>query len=288
MPGAEQHTISAIDRGARDVGLVVTNLLNELATLGTLLARAADDRWWLDAYLVAAGLNQIAEDHLHDAPYPLDDAASLLTRSDSQVGRLAGRAAGAGALAARRIAARRAGLKRTRDWQRDAAALVDDLADVVVGGQAQSAQALARRCRRHALEIVELPIAVRQAVLRLPACFHDFDQRPEDLARLVERFIEDGADRDRPVLVVGVRTSGNYLAPLLAAGLRARGHLDTRVLTLRPGRSLLDAERALVRAVAPAGHVLVTDDPPVTGASLAAACVALERLGVPQIGRAHV
>jgi hydroxymethylpyrimidine pyrophosphatase-like HAD family hydrolase len=266
----------------RDAGLVVTDLLNGLATLGTLLARAADEQWWLDAYLVAAGLNQIAEDHLHDAPYPLDDAASLLTRSGSRVGRLAGRGAGAGALAARRIAARRTGLRRTREWQRDVAALVDDLADVVVVGEARPAPALAHRCRRIALDIAELPVAVRQAVVRLPACFHDFDQRPEDLARLVERFTEDGADRDGPVLVAGVRTSGNYLAPLLAAGLRARGRHDTRVLTLRPGRPLLDAERALVRAVAPAGHVLVTDDPPVTGSSLAAACAALERLGVPR------
>jgi hydroxymethylpyrimidine pyrophosphatase-like HAD family hydrolase/adenine/guanine phosphoribosyltransferase-like PRPP-binding protein len=266
--------------GSAAVGLVVTNLLNELTALGTLLERAASEQWWLDAYLVAAGINQIAEDHLHDAPYPLDDAASLLAGSGSRAGRLAGRAAGVSALAARRIAARSDGFKRTHDWQRQVAVLVDALADVVVAGGAQAARALANRCRRLSLEIPTLPLALRQAVLRLPACFHDFDQRPEDLARLVERFTERSADRDRPLLVAGVRTSGSYLAPLIAAVLRARGRDDTRVLTLRPGRALLEEEAALVRGIARGGQVLITDDPPVTGSSLAAGCAQIERLGV--------
>ena len=52
-------------------GLVVTNLLNDLAALGPLLDQAACERMWLDAYLLAAGMSQIVDDYLHDAPYPL-------------------------------------------------------------------------------------------------------------------------------------------------------------------------------------------------------------------------
>jgi len=282
------HTeISRLDRAAeRDgpgcdgVGLVVTNLLNDLAALGMLLEQAANEQWWLDAYLVAAGINQIAEDYLHDSPYPLDDAASLLAGSGSRAGRLAGRVAAASALAARRIAARSEGFRRTLEWQQHVAVLVDDLADVVIAGERETTPALANRCRQLSLAIPSLPLAVRQAVLRLPACFRDFDQRPEDLACQVERFIERWADRNRPLLVTGVRTSGSYLAPLVAAALRARGRGDARVLTLRPGRALLEEECALVRRIARGGQVLMTDDPPVTGSSLAAACAQVERLGV--------
>jgi hydroxymethylpyrimidine pyrophosphatase-like HAD family hydrolase len=270
------------ERASAGVGLVVTNLLNDLAALGTLLQDAAREQWWLDAYLVAAGLNQIAEDHLHDAPYPLDDAASLLARSGSPAGRLAGWAAGAGVRAARRIAARGEDVQRTRAWQRAVAALVDDLADVVISGGAEAPDALANRCAQLSLEVRSLPLAVQQAVVRLPACFHDFDQRPEDLELLVERFLARSANRGGPLLVVGVRTSGSYLAPLVAAALRARGRSDARVLTLRPGRALLDDERTLVRAARPGGQVLITDDPPVTGSSLAMACREIERLGVPR------
>jgi len=280
VPGAEHRASSASDVGSAGVGLVVTNLLNELAALGTLLEQAAREQWWLDAYLVAAGLNQIAEDYLHDSAYPLDDAVSLLAGSGSRTGRLAGRAAGASALAARRIAARTDGFQRTLGWQRQAAILVDDLADVVIARDGQGTPALAHRCARLSREIPSLPLAVRQRVLRLPACFYDFDERPEDLARLVERFIERSTDRDRPLLVTGVRTSGSYLAPLIAAALRARGCGDARVLTVRPGRALLEEECALVRGIARGGQVLMTDDPPVTGSSLAAACAQVERLGV--------
>jgi len=42
--------------------------------------------------------------------------------------------------------------------------------------------------------------------------------------------------------VVGVRTSGSYLAPLCAAALRAAGVTSVAVLTYRPGRPLRRAE----------------------------------------------
>jgi hydroxymethylpyrimidine pyrophosphatase-like HAD family hydrolase len=125
-----------------------------------------------------------------------------------------------------------------------------------------------------------LPKGLRRGVVRLPACFHAFDQRPSDLARLVSRFDERTDARGRPLLVVGVRTSGSYLAPLLAASLRADGHEDVRVVTIRPRRPLLRHERALVRSVARRGGLaLLTDDPPVTGSSIAAAAQGLERAG---------
>jgi pyrimidine operon attenuation protein/uracil phosphoribosyltransferase len=279
-PGGEGGAISADDVASGGVGLVASTLLNELPALGTLLDQACREQWWLDAYLVAAGMNQIAEDYLHDLAYPLDDAAAVLAGLASRAGHLAGRAAGASALAARRIAARSEGVQRTVDWQRRAAALVDDLAEVVVAGERTPKQELADRCGHLSRDIPSLPVAVRRAVLRLPACFHDFDQRPEDLARLVERFIERSADRDRPLLVMGVRTSGSYMAPLIAAELRALGHGDARALTFRPRRPLLKEECALVREIADGGQVLITDDPPVTGASLAATCAQVERLGV--------
>ena len=88
MPRAEHQTIATSDAASDGVGLVVANLLNELAALGALLEQAARGRWWLDAFLVAAGINQIAEDWLHDSPYPFDDAASFLAGSGSRTGRV--------------------------------------------------------------------------------------------------------------------------------------------------------------------------------------------------------
>jgi len=63
-------------RNGYEASLPGANLVNDLEALGALLAQAADDRETLDAFLLAAGINQITEDYLHDAPFPLQQAVS--------------------------------------------------------------------------------------------------------------------------------------------------------------------------------------------------------------------
>jgi hydroxymethylpyrimidine pyrophosphatase-like HAD family hydrolase len=119
-------------------------------------------------------------------------------------------------------------------------------------------------------------------VIVLPACFRDFDQRPEDARWLADELISSRQiPMNRPVWVVGVRTSGCYLAPLLVAALRARGRLQANLLTHRKGRPFLGRERAALRSCARAdGLVLVTDDPPETGSSLVATACAVAAAGI--------
>jgi hypothetical protein len=91
--------------------------------------------------------------------------------------------------------------------------VAETLADVVAGSSPD-----AQELNRAAAEIIEslerLPSPLRASVLRLPGCFHGFDQRPDDVASLVCSFAAAFPNRDRQLLVVGVRTSGSYLAPL--------------------------------------------------------------------------
>jgi hydroxymethylpyrimidine pyrophosphatase-like HAD family hydrolase len=260
--------------------LLVPNLLNDLSALGALLTEAVRVESWIDAYLIAAAMNQIAEDTLHAAPYPLDEAASFWRTSPSRPTRLAADATSICGRSARALAGTRPSVRRLCTWQRQLDKTVENLADVVAGTTTPN-PGLKARCHTAADQISSLPTAARSTVLSLPACFHGFDQRPEDLDRLAERYCNLAPGAGRPMLVVGVRTSGSYLAPLLAAFLRARGHPAARAITLRPRHALLAQERALVSATARAGgDVLVTDDPPVTGASLAQAAETLERSGV--------
>lgn len=256
------------------------NLLGDLEALGARLERAARDGRPLDAFLLAAGINQITEDYLHATVHPFDDAASLLRESRSRGFRLAGSVAGGTGWTLRASRAAQPGERRARAWQRQTAALVDRLAAAALAPDGAPAELL-DRCLQLVREIPSLPRGLRRAAVRLPACFHDFDQRPEDLEDLAQRFADRWTDRDSSLLVAGVRTSGSYLAPLIAAALRARGYRRVRTMTIRPGQPLLAHERALVRSVVRArGQVLLTDDPPVTGSSLVAAAAQLERLGV--------
>jgi len=119
-------------------------------------------------------------------------------------------------------------------------------------------------------------------MLRLPTCFRSFDQHPDDLVEMVHRYVAANG-RSGPVAVVGVRTSGSYLAPLCAAALESSGITPVTVLTFRPGRRWRRAEAALIqRVVAAGGRFIVTDDPPVTGSALNDAGRALQELGVSQ------
>jgi hypothetical protein len=59
--------------------LLVHNLLNDLPGLGALLLREVRQGSWLNAYLLAAGMNQIVEDYLHPEPYFLGKAWSCIS-----------------------------------------------------------------------------------------------------------------------------------------------------------------------------------------------------------------
>lgn len=238
----------------------------------------------LDAYLLSAGLGQITDDYLHPAIYPFDPAARYLRGQATPVARLAGRSAAMVAGGARAGVSRWPTTRLVLHWRRELAELIDALAETQVGGSASlpGRASVSHRSGALSAELARLPAGLRGAVVRLPACFQQFDQRPVDVVRLVERLGDRFALRDRPLLAVGVRTSGSYLAPLCAASLKANGYRDVHVLTVRPGHPFLTDERALVRSVARRrGLALVLDDPPVTGASVAAAARQLERAGLP-------
>lgn len=271
-------------------------LLMDLQTAVGRLWRELERGPTLDAYLLACGVAQIADDHLHAPAYPFGRAASYLATREQRAASVAALAAeAAGSLAnrahSRRIPAREA-LER---WRARHAQLVRVLAGEQVArllerdaaspaGADTTARVPARAETLRALRpaLGPLPVALRRSVVKLPSCFSHFDQRPADIVTLTQRFAAGRPDRARPLLVVGVRTSGSYLAPLCAATLDALGFERVRMLSVRPGHRMLRDERALIVASARAGGLaLLLDDPPVSGRTLRDAVGLLERAGLP-------
>ncbi|HVS44798.1 MAG TPA: HAD hydrolase family protein, partial [Candidatus Dormibacteraeota bacterium] len=104
----------------------------------------------------------------------------------------------------------------------------------------------------------------------------------DDVRRLAGRVSDRWPDRARRVVVVGVRTSGSYLAPLAAAALRAGGHEQVDWTTLRPGQRWLPREQhALARAAGAGALVVLMDDPPISWGSVARAARLLTATGFP-------
>src|SRR2546422_6903498 len=73
-------------------------------------------------------------------------------------------------------------------------------------------------------------------------------------------------DPDAPVAVIGLRTAGAYLAPLLATHLTLRGHRSVDWIAIRPGHALPRGERQRLRELLGLdGRVLVVDESSRTG-----------------------
>jgi hypothetical protein len=259
-------------------GLVVTDLLCGAEGLAVRLRVALRDEQWLDAYLCAAGLSQLIEDRLHPDLLLSSRTAAYLRGLDSRWARLAGSVVAAGGAVLRFGTA--AGHRRLRPARNAVVELAGQLAEQVISPRPGPSLAERAGPLLAAIEAV-LPMLAGD-VLRIPTCFHSFDQHPDDMRWLAAAFRRRYPEPETPLCVVGVRTSGSYLAPLYAAALQAGPAAPVRVLTYRPGRPFLRWERSVLRATTSAGgRVLVVDDPPGSGASLAATAMAVSAVGVP-------
>jgi hydroxymethylpyrimidine pyrophosphatase-like HAD family hydrolase len=235
----------------------------------------------LDCFLLAAGLSQVLDDHLHRHPLSLGKAPKHLAALSPVIGPLAANAAKVANRAGFGLRAWLPREKRLVRRQGELAMLVADLANQVVSraqrvprdradGPFPLPRGLREAAERLLLPFEQFPLELRRTIARLPNCFRSFDQRPEDFARLVERFSARWPDRAQPLLVLGLRTSGSYLAPLVASYLAAEGYADVNAATIRPGFLLSGEEALTLTTIAQAGGLaLVVDDPPRTGVQLA-------------------
>ncbi|GEL18896.1 HAD hydrolase family protein [Pseudonocardia asaccharolytica] len=251
--------------------LVMADLLMELREIADRLVERLAVADMLDGFLLAAGAVQIAEDHLHrDSSLPRRAAGYLRGRGVAKIGTRALDTMATTADRARQLGpARRAAAR----WAGEAATVRDALArgllDAGLSGARQ--RELRDRAARLRAGLAGLPAGLVGEILRLPSCFRSFDQQPADMVRLAGAYADAQPDRDRPTMVVGVRTSGSYLGPLVAAALRTAGFGRVSVSTMRPGVPPTREQRRALRALRRAGGaVVVIDDPPGSGSALRA------------------
>ena len=234
----------------------------------------------VDAFLLAAGLNQVLEDYMSEGAPLLTAAARVVGKSALGPLRALEWPLSAGA----RMFQRHRDGGHLRECQRELAAVVDAFADDVARSRADSGWVPATpadRVARCIEQLGRLSTDVQSRVIRLPACFRSLDQDPEDFGRLIDRFSAEHPDRARPVLVVGLRSSGSYTAPLCAAFLRASHYPRVETITVRPRQHWLPGElERIAEAARSSATVLVSDDPPNSGGSLLAVAKELEGLGV--------
>lgn len=125
----------------------------------------------------------------------------------------------------------------------------------------------------------KLPKSLWNARPKMPAFFRSRDFAPPDCVELGKKYAARFPDGDRPVVVLGLRTAGSFLAPLLCAYLRTR-FPAVDWTTVRPKRRLALSERAaLRRASRRRSRVLVIDESIHSGQTLVTAISLLRRMG---------
>ncbi|MFC5993656.1 HAD family hydrolase [Pseudonocardia hispaniensis] len=261
--------------------LVLADLLMELREVVDRLVERIAVADVLDGFLLAAGAVQIVEDHLQPDTSPVRRGAQYLRGRGP--GQLGARALEAIATTAERARLLGPAMRAAARWVGEAAAMRDALAHDLLdtGSIGDDERQLRDRAHRLRADLAGLPDGLTREILRLPSCFRSFDQQPADMVRLAMAYAHACPDRDRPTLVVGVRTSGSYLGPLVAAALRRAGFGRVRVSTIRPGVPAAREQRRMLQALGQAGGaVVVVDDPPGTGVALSAVAEQMHRCGL--------
>lgn len=260
------------------------DLLHTVDELNEYLAAAVERREWLDAFLFAAGMSQVVEDYLEERSF-VHRAGEYVKRLNKPGCDMLGEAI---LRVDRVVTSTRTGsrqFRNARSFRRQLCDLTESMASLAVAAAREAGNPAIAFANGIRTETSQLPRQLRSSVLRLPSCFRSFDQRPEDIAELVTRFAARWPEPSRPVVVVGIRTSGSYLAPIASALLRASGLGDVRAFTLRPGQRLRREHREVLEEMVKAGgKAIIVDDPPVTGGAYASVASGLRSAGVPRDG----
>src|SRR5215469_4524071 len=114
---------------------------------------------------------------------------------------------------------------------------------------------------------------------KMPAFFRSRDFASFDCLELGKKLIERFPDGERPTIILGLRTAGSFLAPLLCAYLRTR-FPAVDWIAVRPKKGLATSERtALWQAMSRHARVLVVDESIHSGQTLVTAVTLLRRMG---------
>lgn len=141
-------------------------------------------------------------------------------------------------------------------------------------------------CQRAALELanlsrVDLPKKMLNMSVTSPRAFRCQDLTPYDVVTLSKKYCEENTNKNKPILIIGLRSAGSYFAPILRADLAKRGYKNISIVTLRPKKGASQNEKERIQKFTKQdGSVIIIDEPIYVGLTLKICIKILDELGV--------
>jgi len=255
------------------VSEVVGHLTEELSKLDQ-----AQDNWQrseviTNIFLLACTITDTIDDHLLGNIYDFSKIGQVLPFANLGVRAVKELFDGVGRL-------RAASLSRLLHWRQAwGAAVTQFLRHALIAPKPDHVVLLQERNRLVSLLPPKFPRSLWSRRPKVPAFFRSRDFAPFDCLELGRKFVTAFPERKRPVMVMGLRTAGSFLAPLLCAYL-SDWLQETDWLAVRPRKALALWEQAALRQAAQKkARVLIIDESIHSGQTLAHAIELLRQTG---------
>ena len=252
------------------------HLSSELNKLGNVRGWA-ESEVVLNIFLFSCSITDTLDDFLAGSAYDLAKARKFLPVAGPAI-----RAAEVALNAPRGL--RRLKYASLKRWRTTWADLVTDYLESAVVPENPVAQDMLRERNRLAKALqFRLPKAFLQKVPKIPAFFRSRDFTAADCLELGRKVRAILSDRGRPVVIVGLRTAGSFLAPLLCAYLRSQRFSHVRWVATRPKKGAQKWEQAVLEEGAQNnGVAIIVDESIHSGQTLLQTMEALEKAGFRQ------
>jgi hydroxymethylpyrimidine pyrophosphatase-like HAD family hydrolase len=253
------------------VSEALDHLHGEVDTLAVVPRGWQSDEVATNIFLISCGILNCVDEYLHGITLRLPR-------------RVAATVAGRGASwLVEKVSDKPWSRQQVARWRNQWLAGLNGFLSLIVRGQvvapnklAESSSALSR--------LSEFPLPANLLALRLsaPIPFRRLDLTQQDVIALGKSFVRRFPDRTRPLLLVGLRTTGSYFAPLLRAFFETEGYEGVALVTVEPKRGASRKEKEELQRFAKRGcWALVVDDAPNSSGTVLAGFNIARQAGFP-------
>ena len=176
---------------------------------------------------------------------------------------------------------------QVRRWRDDWKAVLRAFLSIMFVEKNFNAVALAKAAEALGQQLqTPLPRDLESEHIGVPSPFGRLDLTHLDVLALGREYVTRFPDRSQPILLLGLRTSGSYFAPLLEVYFEGEGYHKVTSLTVQAQKGPGRAERKELARCASQNYVaVIVDDPPHTAGTILRALDVARRAG---FGRGEV